>query len=230
MQYIAVTIVGNAPGMLQANLRAANPLDPASKQLKAAQDALRSNKTDDNLLLKLDAEWTAHLYWDDGRGIHVPRKQIQGSLLKAGKKHKAPGKRGSIAATLASTLSPKGNAYIELPGGEPHLTREDLEALRDDPDRRFRYDDIVSIGDNSVLKTRPLIPEGWRATLLFEYQSDDAEAPGLSVIRDVLDTMGRGGFGDWRPNSPTPGEFGTFTVESFKVSDDGKKWAEPNLS
>lgn len=226
MKTLRVTIVGNDPGMLQCNNRLANPLDPMAKQYKEAQDALKRNKSDDNLRAKLDCEWFGHLYWDDGKGIYVPRKQIQASMLKAAKKFKQTGKKSNIAAPLAATLVPKGNIYIELPGGESTKTEDDLNVLRDAKDGGFRYDDLVSLNDATVLKSRPLIPGGWRATILFDYFNDDPEAVGLDVVKQVVQTMGRGGLGDWRPNSPTPGEYGTFEVEKFEVSDDGKKFAE----
>lgn len=226
MKTIRVTITGNDPGMLMANNRLANPLDPMAKQYKAAQDALKQNKSDDNLQAKLDCEWMGHLYWDDGRGINIPRKQIQASMLTAAKKFKQTGKRSNIAAPLASTLVPKGSVYLELADGQPHKTQDQIEALRNAKDGGFRFDALVSLNDATVLKCRPLIPGGWKGTILFDYYNDDAEAVGLATIKQVVETMGRGGFGDWRPNSPTPGEFGSFEVNRFEVSDDGKKFVE----
>ncbi|MGV0949264.1 MAG: hypothetical protein ACOYB3_01235 [Azonexus sp.] len=226
MKTIKVSIVGNNPGMLQANNRLANALDPMTKQYKATQDTLKKNKSDDNLRAKLDCEWLGHLYWDEGRGIYIPRKQLQASMLKAAKKFKAEGKRSNLCSPIANTVSLKGNVYIELPGGEPHKTQADLDVLRDDPNLTFRFDTLVSIGDATVLKTRPLIPGGWRAAFVFDYHNDDPEAVALTTVKEIVDTMGRGGVGDWRPNSPSPGEYGTFEVEKFEVSDDGKKYVE----
>ena len=226
MKHIRATVIGNAPGMLQANNRLANPLEAATKQYKAVQDALKKNKSDDNLRAKLDCEWVGHLYWDDGEGIYIPRKQLQASMIKASRKFKAAGKKSNIAAAMASTLVLTGVVYINLPGGEPHKTEEDIFALRDHPSGDFRYDDLVSIGDATVLKSRPLMPAGWSAVIEFDYFNDDTEAVGLATIREVVQTMGRGGVGDWRPNSPSPGEYGTFDLEKFEVSDDGKKFVE----
>ena len=208
--------------MLFANDRLANQLDPASIERRKAQTAFQRDKTDETLRIFMDAEWYGHLYHDPQLGIHIPRKMINATTLKAGKKFKKTGTRSNIAADMATVYSPTGGSAIDLAEGLPHVEAKDVAVLCQNPGYRLQC--LASVNGSKVLKARPLIPRGWRAVLEFSVAEDAESVVPFDQFIEVVTRMGRGGFGDWRPTSPTPGEYGTFVIKKVEKSLDGEKW------
>ena len=205
-----------------ANNRGANPLDPAAIQRKKYETAYKQTKTEESLGTFMDADWMVHVYHNLRIGLHIPMKMIIATFIRAAKKFKKPGSRANAGTDAASIISPLGDAAIRLPGNVPHVTEEELFAVREDP--RYRLQCLCNVNGSTVLKARPLMPEGWEATLTFSYMEGGALP--LSMIMDIFEQMSRGGFGDWRPTSPMPGPHGTFVISRAEISDDGKKWKE----
>lgn len=211
-----VSISGLEPGLLLHNPRSSNPLDPAAKELTSVKKEYQANKTDDNLVQYLNAQWNCAIYWREGEGCYIPRGMVQATLIGASKKIKQEGKRSSVARIISGAISPKGDAVLEI--ADPHQSKTDLQTLRDNINYNFVIP--VSIGTSLVPSSRPLF-KSWKATLTFNVL-DESLVP-LDTFKEILDNMGSAGFGDWRPSGPTPGEYGMFTAEKFERSDDGGK-------
>jgi len=215
---LRVSITGLEPGLLLHNPRSSNPLDPATKILTEIKKEYQKNKTDENLIAYLNAQWECALYWETNKGCFIPRQMIQATMIGAAKSSKQEGKRASMARIIGGAISPKGDAVLNI--DEPHKTNDELMALRNNNDYNFVAS--VSIGTALVTSSRPLF-KNWSASLRFQVL-DETLVP-LETFKEIVHNMGICGFGDWRPSGPTPGEYGMFNAETFEESnDDGKTW------
>lgn len=215
MQY-RVSITGLDPGLLLHNPRSSNPLDPAAKVLTEVKKEYQKNKTDDNLIAYLNAQWNCALYWEENKGCFIPRGMVQAAMIGASKSIKQEGKKASVARIISGAISPKGDAVLDIP--EPHKTKSELDDLR--LNSAYNFVVPVSIGQSLVPASRPLF-KAWKATLLFNVL-DETLVP-LDSFKEIVEIMGTRGFGDWRPSGPTPGEYGMFMADKFEQSNDGGK-------
>ena len=72
----------------------------------------------------------------------------------------------------------------------------------------------AKIGQAKHVRVRPRFDE-WSAVTTLTVIDEQITT---GVLRSILTQAGRyKGLGDWRPSSPTPGQFGTFTVEVEEV-------------
>jgi hypothetical protein len=215
--FVNVEIAGIDPGILFCNPRACNMFDPATRVLNKFKAAYTENKTEENLEMYLKAQWNCSQYWKPDFGCYIPRRMQQASLISAAKKEKQPGKKSNYKEIVASAMAPISDAVLNLP--IDHKTEKDLAAMQQKADYFFVIP--AAIGTKMVPIARPQFKD-WSATLKFEIF--DQQAVSIALATRFFGYMGKAGFGDWRPSSPTPGEFGTFDIVEITTSTDGKKW------
>lgn len=219
---IKATVDGQAPGMLFCNPRACNPMDEQAKILAGFRLQHKANRTEENLVPYLEAQWTCAMYWQEGVGCYIPRNMIQASLIQAAKKE--PLKRGNYKEVAASSITTLGLSPLGIATSSgkavDHKSKSDLDALRQNPE--FFFVTPANINGSLVPIARPLFPK-WAAVLQFEIFDPAAISP--TLMKKFVENMGRQGFGDWRPSSKTPGEYGTFSIRKFETSENGKTWS-----
>lgn len=179
MRKCQITLVGTN-GLLMHNSRLANPLDPATKNLKAATS--KRKKTDDDLIEISRLEYIGGMYFDSEIGPYLPADNIHRCMVDAAKKYKL-GKKFTEGVVLQTDVNPI--AY------EGPRTLEDLWA-----DDNFRFSSSVKVGMSRVMRTRPYFRE-WmtEATAIFDPNVID-----FSEIEQIAETAGQLiGIGDWRP-------------------------------
>ena len=214
---IRVSVSGMEPGLLLHNPRSANPLDPAAQKLEAVQKQYKKNKTVENLRELLLVQWNCGLYWQPAKGCHIPRGMIQANMIGASKSVKQKGKMSSMAKVISHSISPRGDAVLEIPAA--HKTEKDIKKLSENSD--YAFVKPAKIGNSLVPVSRPLFKK-WRATLMFDVW--DETAVSMEDFKEIAEIMGQRGFGDWRPSGPTPGEFGMFSIDKVEKSNDGRAW------
>ena len=190
-----VEIEGVTPLIIH-NCRTGNPLDVYAKKLKALTSKRLKTEEDHEAILKV--QWEACLYWNETLKLYIPWENLYAMLLHAAKKHKLGPKMGAVTFT-----DPIGYSLIV-----PH--HEDLEALRADQDNKFIK--LVTIQRSKTLSCRPMFDD-WSLKFSFEFESDVVDPNEMKTI--LITASRRGGLGVWRPSSPKPGPYGTFTVKSL---------------
>lgn len=188
-----ITITGTAP-MLMHNGRLADPLDPATRALKAL--TAKRKKTDDDLIDIARAEFLGGLYIDPDVGPYVPGENIERAILDAAKltKNGMNVKRGLFIETDVNPIAYHGPRTAE--------------ALWED--ENFRLIRTVRNQQNRVSRCRPMFTD-WRTSaegtldesvLDFRTLSAIVESAGLYI-----------GLGDWRPR------YGRFTADLEKAAE-----------
>lgn len=181
-----ITITGTAT-LLMHNSRLANPLDPATKALKAVTS--KRGKTDDNHEEIARLEHAGSLYFDRDIGPYLPADNIWRALYDAAKKSKR-GVRVKEGVFITTDVNPI--AY------EGPRTIDGLWA-----DENFRHLASAKVGMQRVMRCRPQF-RAWKCRasgVLDTAQLDIAE------LHDIADTAGSLiGLGDWRPR------YGRFTA------------------
>jgi hypothetical protein len=182
---LTLRIVGAAPLVMHSGALA-NPLSPASKELKKITK--KRPKTDADIEYMSRVEWTGGLWLSHGHPC-IPGEAIEAAFVQAARKSR----RGAIAK--AGMISP-GDWPIEYDGPR------DLAALWED--ESFRLVAGVRVGQARIMRTRPIFHR-WAATVTFEYLDDQLDE---SDVIDLLRIAGRLiGVGDWRPR------YGRFEVQ-----------------
>lgn len=185
--------------MIMHNGRTSDPLDEFAQKLKKV--SAKRSKTEDDHQLMADIEQQAGLYWSDDIGVYLPIDNLLRMFLDASKKIKM----GRQAVGIMPTAEYGVPLIFDGHKNYDRLTKE----------KRFRFRKAVTVGAAKVMRTRPLIPTGWRAEIEVDL---DAELIDVDQFRDICDIAGlRIGLGDWRPGAPrVPGPFGRFSVIEFK--------------
>jgi len=183
---ITLQIVGAAPLLMHCGALA-NPLSPASKELKKISK--KRPKTDADIEYMSRVEWTGGLWLSHGHPC-IPGEAIEACFIAAAKKSK----RGMLAK--AGMISP-GDWPIEYDGPR------DIASLW--ADESFRLVAGVRVGQARVMRTRPIFRR-WSAMVTFEYLDEQLDE---SDVIDILRVAGRlVGVGDWRPR------YGRFEIVS----------------
>lgn len=164
--------------------------------------------------------WIGAAY-HDGTHLGIPAENVKRCLMDGGAQVPVPGgKRGKTfkAQTQSGVISstPFWTLYVR---GEP-IKASSLQALMNEPDfskhqaavRELGFDLLVkraTIGKAKHVRVRPIFNE-WE--LRGELVAIDEDVT-IEALRSILLYAGRyKGLGDWRPGSPTPGPYGTFSA------------------
>lgn len=181
-----VEIVGSAP-LIMHNGQTADPMNKFSKMLKEISG--KRNKTEADHMEMARIEFAAGLYMNED-GPVLPDRLIEATVIAGSRKSKL----GKLA--LAGVVV-EHHAPLVYDG--PRTSKELFE------DDRFRLAVPVRIGQQKVIRTRPIFNE-WSATISVSYLAD------VINQRDVETAIRNAGmfcgFGDWRPR------YGRFALAS----------------
>jgi hypothetical protein len=174
--------------MLMHNGRLANPLNPHSQRIKVL--AAKRKKTEEDILALARAEFDGGLFWEEGPGYVIPGHNIGAAMIEGARKTKN-------GRQVESGAFPKCDAVLSFEGSDKspdELWEGGKHALLC----------TCGVGTRRVLRTRPMIPTGWRARVDVQYDENQVEEP--TLFRALEDCGVQVGIGDWRP------KYGRFTV------------------
>jgi len=204
MREILIRVTGKTP-LLMHNVRLANPMDPATKELNRAYAEYKRTKTDAAFEELSRVEFQGSLYYDDSGnppiGPYMPTDNFIACLRMAGAKVKKTGSRATLKNSVAAALLPAvdGNPDVNplsyrsyRPDGMPAVRT--LKGLLDEPS--YRFVTMVRVGSSKVARTRPVF-SNWKFEVSFILDTDVLDTDDL---RRVLVIAGQVvGLGDWRP-------------------------------
>jgi hypothetical protein len=174
-----IVMEGTAP-LIVHNGRLANPIDPATKALKAVTG--KRAKTDDDHEEMARLEFLGGLYFDETVGPYLPSDNVWRCLYDAAKRHKL-GPRLKEGLFLDPTLNPIG-----------YRGPRDVAGLWTDPTYRFTAPVVVQ--RNRVMRTRPI----FRSWLVSAEGTADPQSLDIEQVRMIAETAGSLiGMGEWRP-------------------------------
>lgn len=177
-----IEITGIRP-LLMKNGRLADPMDPATKALKAASKKPSAKRTDDDLIELAHLEWIGSLYWDDEVGPYIPGDNAHACLLEAARLQRE-GKYIERGLLIKHDVNP-----LSYNGGS-----RDLDALWGD--ENYRLIKGIKMGNARIMRCRPMFRQ-WSVN--FEGTTDPTIID-FDVLADIVERAGRMvGLGDWRP-------------------------------
>lgn len=183
---LKVKIVSVAPFIMH-NGQTADPLNKFAKAMKEISGKRKKTEADFQELARV--EYLAGLYMGEN-GPVIPSVMLEAIITKGA----AKAKNGRL--TEAGVIVER-NAELEYDGPR---TPDELAA-----DDRFRLVAAVRIGQQKVMRTRPIFRE-WSATIEIKYLDDIInERDLLSALRAAGTYVG---VGDWRPRN------GRFALEA----------------
>lgn len=167
--------------------------------------------------------WQTYLH-HDGEFVAVPMEWLMAALKTAGAQMTLKKQKTFKEATQSGIFVP--TEFIELRVGKDNerVAIEDVVALRDKPfsaqaqdvqDLGFRlFVKRAKVGMSKHVRVRPRF-DRWTARGEIEVVAPEIT---FEIVSRLFDLAGRGGFGDWRPASKSPGAFGMFTAKIKKVA------------
>lgn len=186
-----ITFTGTAE-LLMHNARLANPLDPATKAMKAVSS--KRIKTDDDYEALARLEHLGSLYYDPEVGPFIPGQNVERCLVDAGKVTKS-GVKVTRGVFISTNVNPLAYAGPRDPDG--------LWA-----DENFRHMASVKVQQNRVMRCRPM----FRQWLTAAEGTLDTAVLSLEELQSIADTAGAMiGIGDYRPR------YGRFTAKVEKL-------------
>lgn len=191
-----VTIKGIRP-LLMHNGRLCNPLDPFTKELKAA--AKKRSKGDDDLAEVARIEFEGGLYHDKNVGPYLPVDVLQAAIERGATKRKLGKTFKAHVGIVEPESGPSGYAL-------KYKGPRDVKGLFSNPD--FVLTKGCRVGQSRVMRTRPRIPSGWTVTFRAEVLANGVTKAELEQA--IADAGIYEGLCDWRPR------YGRFVVESVK--------------
>lgn len=183
---VTITLTGTEP-LLMHSARLADPLDPATKALKAVTSKRIKTDADHEEVARL--EWLGGFYLDADVGPYVPGENIERCLFDAAKITRS-GQKVKQGLFITSNTNPLA-----------YTGPRDVNGLW--PDANFRFVSTVKVTTSRVVRTRPRFRD-WsvQADILL-----DENILSLRDLQDIAATAGtRIGLGDYRPR------FGRFTA------------------
>jgi hypothetical protein len=175
--------------MIQHNGRLANPLDPYTRALAAITK--KRSKTEEDLveIMKIEARGSC---WETPEGLlGVPSTAVWRSIYDAAKAYK-------LGEDIKRALRFDGSAV------EPVITNgETVTCDRWVQDGNVDYRS-VKVNAKRVMRSRPLIPVGWRTTHMFDLDDDVVDVDRLEPVFERAGSLV--GIGEWRPT------YGTYTA------------------
>jgi len=179
------------------------PYGKEAEKLKHITKVLQQNSDDEEAYM---TEAKIALYRTEDETVYIPATQLKGSLLEAGKEIRIEGKGKSTYKKIVG-------AFMFIEPEKIPVTRNGvpIKAEFDDVNLTIRRDWVV-IQRSRILRTRPVIKEGWEAEFTLVVLDDTIP---INVIKDLLKTAGSfKGIGDWRPQKGGP--YGTYEIISFE--------------
>lgn len=187
--------------------------DPANKKISVAGDD-RSPAW----------SWLSCLYIANGRVV-IDADNIMSMLRDGGKKTPAPTGKGSMKAQTQSGIICNEIGWPLLVGGNG-IDADKLLALQAESDfekheeaaRKAGFTLFVKrarVGTSKHVRVRPRF-EKWSASGTLTVVDPQITEQMLQTILTFAGNFC--GLGDWRPSSPTPGQFGRFTADVKEVA------------
>jgi len=192
MKTLHFSAIGMTP-LIMHNGRLADPLDEYARALSKTSSIRKKTEADHEEMARL--EFMGSLYVHDGR-ISIPGNNLRAAVVGPG---------GGARQSKNGKKAAKGLNFplwymLEYEGPmEP-------DALWEAPGFRFRTK--VSIGQSSVIRTRPIFDK-WEFTGEVEYNEDFVDLD--DVIHWLKVTGNEVGLGDWRPAKYGP--YGRFKID-----------------
>lgn len=187
MEKLKITLTGVSPLLLH-NGRLANPLDKFSRELKAISG--KRKKTEDDYEKMAKTEFLGSLYQNPQGEYTLPGHNIEAVMTDGAKINK-----------LGKQI--QGGAFIEE---DPILSfdgdKKGPEELWDGHEHALVVS--VKIKNARVMRTRPMIPTGWKVTFTVSYDKSVIQKD--QIIQAFTDAGRQKGMGDWRP------KYGRFVV------------------
>lgn len=183
---LKVCVVGIAP-LLMHNGQTADPLNKFAKAMREVSSKRKKTEADYEEMARI--EFIAGLYMD-ANGPVIPSRMIEATITNGAKTSKL----GKLAQ--AGVIADR-HATLEYDGPR------EASALFED--ERFRFSVPVKIGQQKVVRTRPIFNE-WQAELTIQYLDDVINQRDLMTAIRNAGTYA--GFGDWRPR------YGRFVLEA----------------
>lgn len=186
--------------------------DPANKKISVAGDDRTPPFT-----------WLGYLYIANDRVV-IDADNIMSMLRDGGKKCPAPTGRGSMKSQTQSGIMCNEIGWpLEVAGNQidakklMELVEEPEFAKHEEAARNAGFTLFVKrarVGTSKHVRVRPRF-ENWTA-------SGTLTVVDPTITKDMLQTIltfagAFCGIGDWRPSSPTPGQFGRFTAEIKEI-------------
>ena len=188
----SITLTGTAP-LIQHSARLANPLDPATKAIKAVTS--KRKKTDDDHEKIARLEHAAGLYLDPDVGPFIPGENLARCLVDGAKITRSGQKviRGAIITSDVNPLAYDGP--------------RDVDGLW--ADENFRLMASVKVTTSRTMRCRPLFRQ-WRV------QANGILDPSVISLEELAEIATQAGsmvgLGDWRPR------YGRFRAEVEQVA------------
>jgi len=172
-----ITIEGAVP-LIMHNGRTANPLDPYTKQLKAITG--KRKKTDADYEAMAQVEWKAGLYLNDADKVIMPSVNIEACIIGGAKKSK-------LGKIFQGGMMVYDDAIFIHEGGS-------LKQLENDS--RFWDTRAVKIGQNKIMRTRPIF-NVWSMSFIVGYETEVLDK--AQLIQAIEDAGRLVALGDYRP-------------------------------
>lgn len=213
MQNVHVKIKGLTPLLMHAdNIEWADAMDEWRKD---PSNKANSKAGDDRTPAW---RWIGSLN-TDGKIVTIPSEYIMRCLMEGGAQvPTGKGKKTFKAQSQSGLLCPEFHWPLQLNGSSATIAIDDINALKEKSHFVEHVSGVqklgfslfvkrVRVGQNKHIRVRPRF-EQWategRIAII-----DDAIT--VKVLRQIFDMAGRfKGLGNWRPGSPTPGQFGMF--------------------
>lgn len=199
IETMKVRLTGIAPLLMHDN-KAANPLNPYAKAMKALTG--KRKKTDDDLAEIARIEWEAGLYVSGG-AVCIPQRVID-ACLHAGAKKSKNGKQyqsGVVVATENAELKYKGNKIKA--NGSKEIPNPDLDKFFDS----YLNMDMVRVSGNQVPRARPIFHD-WSFECDLEFDTNVLDR--RTLLQIAADAGRLCGLCERRP------KLGRFEVEEVK--------------
>ena len=188
MRTTEITITGITP-LIVHNGQLADPLNPFSRELKEISGKRKKTDADHEAMARIEFE--GGLYFDEKEGPFMPADCIEATICAGAKKSRI-GKDVAAAVFVESEIVP-----IQYDGPRT------VEGMWKDRER-FVLRKACKVATAKIMRTRPMIPTGWKIT--FSLAFDESIVNEAALRKAMIDAGALVGICDWRPR------FGRFLV------------------
>jgi len=215
MKQMTVSIVGTSALITHSNHTLADPLHPITQRIK--QITTNKKKTDADIHEAYRLEFQAGLYLDGDRVV-LPADNVNRMIRDGGAK--TPGITGKKAGAYVF-VSENAPLIYRAPNGEGDSLADRLWTSND-PSFRLIRPVRLNRGASTVIRARPIF-QRWAAEIQVHFDQAEVEE---SKVLELFTTAGREvGICEWRPGSPSGGNYGRFEVLEGADADDAKRIA-----
>lgn len=170
--------------------------------------------------------WIGSLF-TDGNIVTIPSEYVMGCLMAGGAQvPTGQGKKTFKAQSQSGLLCPEFHWPLQLNGSAATIPLSEINALKENKKKFSEHAEAArKLGFSLFVKRAKVgMAKHVRVRPRFDHWATEGriaiidEAITPKVLQQILDIAGRyKGFGDWRPGSRTPGQFGMFEA---KVTED----------